>query len=87
MANKMTVSSLQGHGMQSADDLRRTFETAVCELYQPGLAVQKNLQYRMPIVQRRKLAEASPANAEKRAMSDAARALAQLWKVQPHAAR
>jgi hypothetical protein len=65
----------------SAEDLRRVFETAVCDLHQADLAARKGLQYRTPIVQRGKILGISPAAAEKRALSDAARALAQLWKV------
>ena len=64
----------------SAEDLRRVFETAVCDIHQPDLAAKKRLQYRTPIVQRRRGLGISQA-AEKRALSDAARALAQLWKV------
>jgi hypothetical protein len=64
----------------SAEDLRRVFETAVCDIHQADLATKKR-QYRTPIVQRGKILGISQADAEKRALSDAARALAQLWKV------
>ena len=65
----------------SAEDLRRVFETAVCDIHQADLADKKRLQYRIPIVQRGRILGISQAAAEKRALSDAARALAQLWKV------
>jgi hypothetical protein len=39
------------------------------------------MQYRSPIVQRARIFGLSKAHAEKRALSDAARALAELWKV------
>lgn len=65
----------------SPDDLRRVFESAVCEIHQADLATKKRLQYRAPIVPRATILGLSQAGAEKRALSDAARALAQLWKV------
>jgi hypothetical protein len=65
----------------SAEDLRRVLETAVCDIPQADLAARKRLQYRTPIVQRGRILGISQAAAEKRALSDAARALAQLWKV------
>ena len=57
------------------------FETAVCDILQADLAAKKKLQYRTPIVQRGRVLGVSQAAAEKRALSDAARALAQLWNV------
>jgi hypothetical protein len=63
------------------------FETAVCEIQQVKIAAQL-LRHRTPIVQRiPATAATSRANAEKRAVSDAASALARLWKVSPHHAR
>jgi hypothetical protein len=64
----------------SAEDLRRVFDKAVCNIHQANLAAKK-LQYRIPIVQRGRLLGIPQAAAEQRALSDAARALAQLWKV------
>src|ERR1017187_2026654 len=64
----------------SAEHLRRVFETAVSDIHQADLAAKKRLQYRTPIVQRGKILAA----AEKRALSDAARALAQLWRGDHH---
>ncbi len=52
----------------------------MCDIHQADLAAKKR-QYRTPIVQRGKILGISQAAAEKRALSDAARALAQLWKV------
>jgi len=68
-------------------NLKRTFENAVRDIYQVGLTGQAS-RYRTPIVQRSGRATVeSPANAEKRALSDAAKALAQLWKVAPTSSR
>jgi len=68
-------------------NLKRTFENAVRDVYQAGLN-GKPSRYRTPIVQRAgtKGLE-SKASAEKRALSDAASALAQLWKVTPTSSR
>ncbi|MFZ0309433.1 MAG: hypothetical protein WAL89_14775 [Candidatus Sulfotelmatobacter sp.] len=65
----------------SAEDLRRAFDSALCEIHQADLAAKKGLQRRIPIVQRAKRFGISQADAEKRALSEAARALAELWKV------
>jgi len=62
-------------------NLRRAFEHAVRDIYQVGLT-GKVSQYRTPIVQRAGRAPfASSLHAEKQAVSDAAKALAQLWKI------
>jgi hypothetical protein len=74
-------NNIQTHRSASHEDLRRVFETAVCEIHQADLAVKRSLQYRAPIVSRARLLGISQADAEKRALSDAARALAQLWRV------
>jgi hypothetical protein len=68
-------------GAPSPEQLRRVFETSVCEIHQADLAAKKRAQYRAPIVPRATILGISQADAEKRALSDAARALAQLWKV------
>jgi hypothetical protein len=65
----------------SPDDLRRAFESAVREIHQARLAVDKKPKYGIPIVARDKIMGSLKPDAEKRALSDAARALAQLWKV------
>ena len=68
-------------------NLKRTFENAVRDIYQADLDA-KTSRYRAPIVQRAGTsAVESKANAEKRAVSDAARALAQLWKLTPTSGR
>jgi hypothetical protein len=86
MASRIVGQNIVGqkietHRAPSADDLRHAFETAVCEIHRAELAAKKRLQYRAPIVPRAKVLGISQANAEKRALSDAARALAQLWNV------
>lgn len=65
----------------SPEDLRQVFESAVCDIHQADVAAKKRLQYGKPIVPRAKILGLSQAGAEKLALSDAARALAQLWKV------
>ena len=81
MAYKILNQSIEAHRPASSEDLRRKFETAVCELHQADLAARKRLQYHSPIVPRRRSLGMSQADAEKRAVLDAARALAELWKV------
>jgi hypothetical protein len=68
----------------SAGYLRQVFETAVVEIHQPDL-----IKRRLPIVRHHR--QAAVLNCqdgrEKRAVSDAAQALAQLWKLSPFSAR
>jgi hypothetical protein len=80
MMNKALANSLP-----QAKNLKRAFECAVRDIYQVGLT-GKVSEYRTPIVQRAGVGpEKSPVDAEKRALTDAAKALAQLWKVTPTA--
>ncbi|MGA8621076.1 MAG: hypothetical protein WB660_21445 [Candidatus Sulfotelmatobacter sp.] len=81
MSYRIAGQSVETHRSLSPDDLRNAFETAVCEIHQADIAAKKKQQYRAPIVSRAKVLGISQASAEKRALSDAARALAQLWKV------
>jgi len=67
-------------------NLKRAFENAVRDIYQAGLN-GKSSSYRTPIVQRTSAFIGSSENAQKKALSDAARALAQLWKVSPSSSR
>ena len=70
-------------GMPEAKNLKRAFECAVRDIYEVGLTGEVS-HYRTPIAQRAGASAArSSVDAEKRALSDAARALAQLWKVSP----
>jgi hypothetical protein len=78
MAYKIVDHRIESHSSASPEVLRRQFETAVCELH-PALAPEQ--RRRAPIVARRKILGLSQAAAEKRAVTDAARALATLWKV------
>jgi len=67
-------------------DLKQVFEQAVGEL-QPERK-RAIVSQRRPIVQRGvAIAPLTPMETEKRALKDAARALAQLWKVSPNPAR
>jgi hypothetical protein len=59
----------------SPDDLKRVFETAMSKLH--DVADQKRSWYRSPIVRR----STSQSDSEERALKDAARALALLWRV------
>lgn len=63
----------------SSVDLRRVFEMAVEEIQQPA-KLKAGVRYGAPIVAR-SLAVPNHAYGEKRALSDAARALAVLWKL------
>jgi hypothetical protein len=81
MAYKIAGHRIEDYRSPSAEDLRRLFETASCDLHQADLAAKKQVKYRSPIVPRRMVLGISQADAEKRALSSAARALAELWKV------
>lgn len=75
------------HNPAVPKNLQRAFEHAVRDIYEAGLS-GKISQYRTPIAQRiGAKAASSPAHAEKQALSDAAKALAQLWKISPHLTR
>jgi hypothetical protein len=63
-----------------ADDLRRTFATAIAEM-QHGSRPLKPSQ--KPIFVRRTTVVPDSSDAEKRALTTAARALAQLWNISP----
>ncbi len=81
MATKTVVQSLP------AVHLKRTFENAVRDIHQAGLT-GKVSNYRTPIARRLpNTPTISSENEQKRALSDAARALAQLWKVTPNSGR
>jgi hypothetical protein len=67
-------------------NLRRAFENAVRDIYQAGLN-GKTANYRTPIVQRASARPESSENTQKKALTDAARALAQLWKVSSSSSR
>lgn len=80
MAYKSEGQMIETQRRLSPDDLKHAFEAAVGEIHRADAAAKK-LQYRAPIVARAKVLGISQANAQKRALSDAARALALLWKV------
>ena len=81
MAYKIVGHRIGAHPSPCAEDLKRKFETAVCELHPADRAAQKGTQQQSPIVPRRRILGISQADAEKLAVSEAARALAALWKV------
>jgi hypothetical protein len=75
------ISKKISHTIAAERHLKRAFEAAVRDIHEVGLT-GKISEYRTPIVQRAGVgASGSPMNTEKRALSEAARALAQLWKV------
>ncbi len=65
-------------GFPSQDDLRRTFESALDTIQHPNKP-----RAQTPIVVRKPAAAPSDQATEKRALTDAARALAHLWKISP----
>lgn len=71
----------------SAEDLRRVFNSAVYDIHHANRAGKNTLHYGCPIFQRRSVSGLSKEGTEKRAVSDAARALAQLWKISRSPAR
>ena len=76
-----------GQALPPAKNLKRSFEYAVRDIYQAGLT-GKVSRYRTPIGKRAGTTlSGSPVDAERRALSDAAKALAQLWKVAPNSSR
>ena len=81
MASKITQRHIEGQRPPSPEDLRRLFERAVCEIHRADFPLEKRLHYRTAIFSRARILAISKDGAEKRALSDAARALAQLWKV------
>ncbi len=81
MAYRIIGHSIEAQPSPSPENLRRVFETAVCEIHHADRAAQKRLQHQTPIVSRARILGLSKAGAEKQALTDAARALAQLWKV------
>jgi hypothetical protein len=62
-----------------ADDPRRTFENAIARIQQ---RTERRLS-QMPIFNRKRTPERTDPASEKQALTDAARALARLWKVSP----
>jgi hypothetical protein len=62
----------------SVEDLRQTFDNALAQIRRRG---ETPNPYKVPIAIRRS-APGDPV-AEKRALTDAARALAQLWNISP----
>jgi len=81
------TSKTPGQALPVTINLKRTFENAVRDIYEAGLT-GKASTYRTPIVQRtRTKPPESGANVQKRALSDAAKALAQLWRVSHNPSR
>jgi hypothetical protein len=86
MATKPAVQVSAAQVPSMSVNLKRTFENAVRDIYQAGMT-GKASNYRKPIVRRSRVPEESSENEQKKALSDAAKALAQLWKVAPTSSR
>lgn len=67
-------------------NLQRSFENAVRDIYQASFG-GKLSSYRRPIAERTAVPTVTGLKAEKKALSDAAKALSQLWKVSPSSSR
>jgi hypothetical protein len=80
------INKLDLQNAPSPKNLQQVFESAVCEIHQVEASAQR-VRYKTPIVQRVSAAPVSRADVERRAVSDAARALSQLWKVSATHAR
>jgi len=65
---------------QPAADLRRTFESAIAQVQQGAKPVSRS---KRPIFVRKQTVMPTGPDAEKRALTEAARALAQLWNISP----
>jgi hypothetical protein len=77
MAYRIVGHRIETQRSPSPEVLRRKFESSVCELHRADMSARR----RAPIVPRRMVLGISQADAERLAVSDAARALAQLWNV------
>lgn len=80
-ARPIQPHDIQAQRSASPEDLRHAFDKAMIEIHQAGFPADRNIQYRSPIVQRAKRWGISQARAEECAISEAARALALLWKI------
>ena len=69
---------------QPAADLRRTFESAIAQIQQGTEPLSRS---KTPIFVRKQAVAPKGPDAEKRALTDAARALAQLWNISPRLIR
>lgn len=81
MTNKVAAPALPAN-----KNLKRSFEIAIRDVYQVS-RTGKISEYRTPIVQRARPSSESSLSAEKRALTDAAKALAMLWKIAPSSSR
>jgi hypothetical protein len=86
MASKPVAQVPSAQVPSMSINLKSTFENAVRDIYQAGMT-GKASNYRKPIVRRSCVPAESSENAQKKALSDAAKALAQLWKVAPTSSR
>lgn len=81
MAYKFSARRIDTPFATSPDDLRRAFESAVREIHEADLAAQKKANLHPMIIPHARILRSPREDTEKRALSDAARALAQLWKI------
>jgi hypothetical protein len=81
------TSKVAEKNLPPAKNLKRSFECAVRDIYEVSLTGRVS-EYRTPIVQRAGASiSGSSFDAKQRALSDAAKALALLWRVSPHSSR
>jgi len=81
------MNKSRAHSLPMPKNLQRAFESAVRDVYEVS-RTGKPSRYRTPIASRAGSGEPeSSINAEKRALTDAAKALAQLWRVAPASSR
>jgi len=81
MAVRIESQHFEAQRPPSTTDLRHVFESAVSEIHRAEVDSRKPVRYGAPIVSRAKVLGISQADAEKRALSDAARALSRLWRL------
>ena len=87
VGSRIMQSKFSERHLPPAKNLKRAFECAVQDIHQAGLTGRIS-RYRTPIVQRAStIGAGTTVDAEKRALADAAKALAQLWKIAPSSSR
>ena len=82
MFNKSAKIAVSSAAIASAEDPRRTFESALANLQAGPIQVGRSYS-QTPIAVRSRKPIAGDPGAEKQVLNDAARALARLWNVSP----
>jgi hypothetical protein len=76
----MSNSATKPTDAPQARDPQRTFQTAIAQIQRSG---EPRSHSKIPIAARKQVPTPGDQAAEKRALTDAARALAQLWNIAP----